>query len=429
MAKILDMDRKYQIILIVLLFSFFLVIVGTVSASLLSHTLKNDDNVAYVINDGDLVINYINGKNVNFNRRGKIEYGVAITNTSKEKVFFSINLDVKSLSEESTVSVLNEEGLELENIKLNDKFDGRLVNLYSVGPEETVRYNKIFNAGKKLSLNAELNITNDTLSSEIFSDILINKHNPGSSSSRVGSEISMVDEGLIHTIDNKGTAYFFRGNVINNYVRLGKYLFRIVRVNGDNSIRLILDSSIGNYAYNTNTLVEGAHINTLGYLGNTTLVNTLNEWVSNELSEYKNYLTNGDYCMEMQYDYLINNSYYSTVYERIFMDNAPMLECSNYYTGIVGLLSVDEVIYAGAYNNNINTRYYLYNPEIEENYLTSSGYFWNNGLMMINVNSNGSLGEGINITEKAAVRPVITINSAAKVKGNGTKNDPYVIVS
>ena len=141
MAKILDMDRKYQIILIVLLFSFFLVIVGTVSASLLSHTLKNDDNVAYVINDGDLVINYINGKNVNFNRRGKIEYGVAITNTSKEKVFFSINLDVKSLSEESTVSVLNEEGLELENIKLNDKFDGRLVNLYSVSPEETVRYN------------------------------------------------------------------------------------------------------------------------------------------------------------------------------------------------------------------------------------------------------------------------------------------------
>ena len=60
MAKILDMDRKYQIILIVLLFSFFLVIVGTVSASILSHTIKDDDNVAYVINDGELVINYIN---------------------------------------------------------------------------------------------------------------------------------------------------------------------------------------------------------------------------------------------------------------------------------------------------------------------------------------------------------------------------------
>ena len=429
MAKILDMDRKYQIILIVLLFSFFLVIVGTVSASILSHTIKDDDNVAYVINDGELVINYINGKKVNFNRRGKIEYGVAITNTSKEKVFFSINLDVKSISDESTVSVLNEEGLELENVKLNDEFNGKLVNLYSIGPDETVRYNIIFNAGKKLALNGELNITNDTISSEIFSDILINKHNPGSSSSRVGSEISMIDEGLIHTIDNKGTAYFFRGNVINNYVRLGKYYFRIVRINGDNSIRLVLDASIGNYAYNTNYLVEGANVNTLSYLGNTTLVNTLNEWVNNELNEFKSYLTNGDYCMEMDYNYLINDSYYSNVYERIFMDNAPVLDCTNYYNGIVGLLSVDEVIYAGAYNNNINTRYYLYNPEIEENYLTGSGYFWNNGLMMMNVNSNGSLGEGVKITEKAAVRPVINISAAAKVKGEGTKDDPYVIVS
>ena len=312
---------------------------------------------------------------------------------------------------------------------LNEDFDGKLINLYSIGPEETVRYNIIFNAGKKLELNGELIITNDTLSSELFADILINKHNPGSASSRVGSEISMVDEGLIHTIDNKGTEYFFRGNVMNNYVRLGKYLFRIVSINGDNSIRLVLDSSIGNYAYNTNYLADGANVNTLSFLGNTTLVHTLNEWVNNELSEYKNYLSNGDYCMEMDYNYLINNSYYSNVYERIFMENAPILECSNYYNGIVGLLSVDEVIYAGAYNNNINTRYYLYNPEIEENYLTGSGYFWNNGLMMVNVNSNGSLGEGINITEKAAIRPVININSAAKVKGNGTKDEPYVIVN
>ena len=43
--------------------------------------------------------------------------------------------------------------------------------------------------------------------------------------------------------------------------------------------------------------------------------------------------------------------------------------------------------------------------------------------------SNGALGDGIIITEPANIRPVINISPSAKIKGEGTINNPYIIVS
>lgn len=43
--------------------------------------------------------------------------------------------------------------------------------------------------------------------------------------------------------DNYGTSYYFRGNVTNNYVRFANLYWRIVRINGDNSIRIIYDGT------------------------------------------------------------------------------------------------------------------------------------------------------------------------------------------
>ena len=94
MARILDMDKKYQIILVVLLLCFALVVLCAVGASWLSgQNYTNLEDIAYVNNDGELAINYLNGKDVKFNKKGKLEYGVAITNTSKNKKYFSINLE------------------------------------------------------------------------------------------------------------------------------------------------------------------------------------------------------------------------------------------------------------------------------------------------------------------------------------------------
>ena len=73
----------------------------------------------------------------------------------------------------------------------------------------------------------------------------------------------------------------------------------------------------------------------------------------------------------------------------------------------------------------------MYNKDIEGNYVTGSSYSINsqNGIAMINIMSNGALGDGILISDVSNIRPVINIGTDAKIKGKGTINNPYIIVS
>ena len=70
-----------------------------------------------------------------------------------------------------------------------------------------------------------------------------------------GSEV-----GLYAASDDLGTSYYYRGNVLNNYVSYGGYIWRIIRQNGNGTIRMIYSgtstsdtgsaTSIGISAYN-----------------------------------------------------------------------------------------------------------------------------------------------------------------------------------
>ena len=50
--------------------------------------------------------------------------------------------------------------------------------------------------------------------------------------------------GLYKAEDDYGTSYYFRGASTSNYVNFAGFTWRIVRINGDGSIRLILDKSL-----------------------------------------------------------------------------------------------------------------------------------------------------------------------------------------
>ena len=50
--------------------------------------------------------------------------------------------------------------------------------------------------------------------------------------------------------DDYGTSYYFRGNVIDNYVSFADKTWRIVRINGDGSVRLILDVATDSATFN-----------------------------------------------------------------------------------------------------------------------------------------------------------------------------------
>lgn len=219
----------------------------------------------------------------------------------------------------------------------------------------------------------------------------------------------------------------------NNYVKIGDLLFRIVRINGDSTVRLILDGVLKEqYSYNSNELDDDASVSSLSLLSNSSILTKLNSWIETNLSSYSKYLVNGDFCTDTSFNLNVNGINYSNTYERIFNDGAPDLYCSgSVYSSKVGLISVDEVVFAGAAGSKPNTSYYLYNKNIPGNYLTNSTYFINvaNNVAMMNIMSNGAVGDGILITNQSYIRPVINIGTNANVKGNGTLENPYMIVS
>ncbi|HBA38114.1 MAG TPA: hypothetical protein DCY94_05275, partial [Firmicutes bacterium] len=52
-----------------------------------------------------------------------------------------------------------------------------------------------------------------------------------------------TEDGLYSLQDDYGTSYYYRGAVENNYVKFGGFFWRIIRINGDGSLRMIYDGT------------------------------------------------------------------------------------------------------------------------------------------------------------------------------------------
>ena len=78
------------------------------------------------------------------------------------------------------------------------------------------------------------------------------------------SKTATTDEGLFAAEDDDGSSYYYRGAVKNNYVSFAGFTWRIIRQNGDGSIRMIysgkttsdvgMSTTIGNSQYNNKFL-------------------------------------------------------------------------------------------------------------------------------------------------------------------------------
>jgi mannose-1-phosphate guanylyltransferase len=81
---------------------------------------------------------------------------------------------------------------------------------------------------------------------------------------------STSDEGLLKETDNHGDTYYFRGLVEDNYIIFANHTWRIVRINGDGSTRIIYagttpratgaNTTIGLVKYNDTTDVDMAYV-------------------------------------------------------------------------------------------------------------------------------------------------------------------------
>lgn len=120
-------------------------------------------------------------------------------------------------------------------------------------------------------------------------------------------------------------------------------------------------------------------------------------------------------------------------------NNKPTFECKNdsdlYTTNgstdgnkaltyPIGLISMDEVWYAGGYKAS-NQRYYLYNGH---NYYTiSPSNFDGSSANVFYVNSVGYL-SSVRVDSVYNMLPVINLKSEVTIsRGNGTSTNPYVI--
>ena len=352
-------------------------------------------------------------------------------------------------------------------------------------------------AGKTFKGNIKVTNTNCSFNEQILGgDYVLLKSTGASSVADAKSQISnkgtpdfsvattVSDKGMYSAKDDLGTSYYFRGAVNNNWVKFGKdenqndIYWRIIRINGDGSIRMIYsgttdpknESSVteSNGAYMTGT---GTQINAktyqfnssynkaeyVGYMytegeqhGNSTssgVKTKLEDWYAgttlkdnalvskNQIFCNDRSVTSGTWSSSSSIDI-----YYAT-YTRLYKNKKPILTCptdSDKFTSKkssignktldypVGLITADEVAMAGGVYGSNNTTYYLYT---NQNYWAGSPFYFNSYSTFSDVffvPSSGSIYD-YNVVYSLGARPVVSLFSKAKLSGNGTYSNPYTV--
>ncbi len=307
-----------------------------------------------------------------------------------------------------------------------------------------------------------------------------------------GAAISTADEALLaSTEDDYGTSYYFRGAVTNNYVEFANKCWRIVRVGGDGSVKLILhnDNTAGaanpcnsannsasaafarysgetyksafNPNYNDNAYVgfkygtvgsssyEATHANT----NNSTILTNLETWYTNNLKTYESVIDDNVWCNDKTnitdttfnpygysnvngLGYGTNRTYYGATQRLVSTSNSAggtglSLKCNgelNKITSKVGLITADELALAGYAYNIGNTTTYL-----QEN--ATDTYWWSLSPSLFNGSNasvwsvGGSSGyfNDYGVRNTYGDRPLISLKSTTNATGNGTSNSPFII--
>ena len=266
--------------------------------------------------------------------------------------------------------------------------------------------------------------------------------------------------------DDWGDTYYFAGNPQDNWVKFAGYYWRIIRINGDGSIRLIYNGT-GTVTTGSSTMINSSQAfnssynrsEYVGYMyasgqqhGNTTdssIKDVLDSWYGSNLASQADKISKeagfcGDKEMASGSWNSTGSTHYYAGYGRLVQNGNsvnPTFKCSNsndLYTtsgsskgnkvlaNPIGLITADEIIMAGGSWSSGNGSYYLYNNAnywtISPHRFTSTGYAYT-----FRVHSGGNLGY-TNVNDTSGVRPVINIASDVTIRsGNGTSSTPYEI--
>ena len=309
---------------------------------------------------------------------------------------------------------------------------------------------------------------------------------------QISSNKNTIEALLASTEDDYGISYYFRGAVTNNYVEFANKCWRIVRVGGDGSVKLILHNdntagaanpcnSVNNSddaafarcygpyytnAFNTNnddnayvgfkygTAGASDYATTHANTNKSTILTYLEDWYTNNLKTYESVIDNSVWCndktnvTDTSYDpggnwrpnglgYAKNGTYYGATQRLISASfsaggTGPSLKCNGELSKItskIGLITADELAFAGyAYKLNNSTTYLQENAITSWRALSPYGFYGDGAYVWIVL----SLGGGLSCSRvdySFSVRPSISLKPSTNVTGNGTSSSPYKIVS
>ncbi len=285
------------------------------------------------------------------------------------------------------------------------------------------------------------------------------------------NESDKSDKGLYQMEDDTGISYYYRGSVKNNYVKFAGFYWRIIRINGDESVRLLYAGKKYNAeGYNLNTQFLSYNLmkdnpayvgfkygNTLNVSYDKTTANEVDSNVKTELDKW--YKTNildtnngaiiadAGFCNDRSIS--SGNGYSSTgshtVYQgrvRFAETMSPTLKCpqendlftmptnaqgNKALTYPVGLITVDELMLSGYADGYINRSNYTYSTSGYST-MTPTYYDYYSSAARIFSVSNGLISTAAHTTNNLGLRPVINIRGDSKIsRGIGTADDPFLI--
>lgn len=334
---------KITILVITLIVLGITVLYQTFAIS--SNISGGSDNYTVTLNNNSIVTVPANGhKTVYFkirnNNKGTVQYGVGYKGT---------NITVKAYADSESPSTGTMTESESKFIKLyieNTSTSNSLVRLISILGYENGG-NLIVPSGYKLvssvtsggggTSGGDIPSSSEStktlkILNALNSDINLDTSITPDFSSHAGDVTSDGDgtNGLYESVDDFGTTYYFRGNVVNNYVYFADFYWRIIRINGDGTLRLIyagtqlhengyddyalgdtvLGNGNGNYGYFFNDAADD--ITYVGYMTGTVGASTYTEansnttdssiktvldtWYEDNLMSYADFIADTTYC-------------------------------------------------------------------------------------------------------------------------------------
>lgn len=346
------------------------------------------------------------------------------------------------------------------------------ITFLKTNEDQNDNLNKTFSSNIKIDLSENNNKDNNTLYNRILSH-----ENIKSEQYISNNEI----DNLFYTNNsiNGNTIYFYRGNNdINNNVIFAGLCWKIVRTTENKGVKLIYNGEYnmetGSCGNSKNILENTSSFNTksnynayVGYMyGNVNsnnyqkehdnitssqIKNELDKFYVNNLSKYSKYIEDDYYCGNRKTSkftlnkvlygtlgYGNNNTGYISMKNNIINNSNNTYSCYNKndiytvnningngkLTNPIGLITLDELIYAGYTKNEKNINNFLYS---NEDYWTMTPALYNGNDAYNFAISKGKITYK-KVSEIIGIRPVITLkNDVVVSSGNGSNETPYII--